>query len=183
MQEEIIDLKTLEFPIGKFTAPSEISEKHIQSWIATIKDFPSRLNTLCNPLSKEQLNWKYRPNGWNIQQVVHHCADSHMNGIIRTKLALTEDNPTIKPYPEHLWAELEDYQVNMEMSLQIIQSVHFKWSLLFESISSQQLERSYFHPEDQHSYSIAQQCGLFAWHCNHHFAHIEQALNAQGKFN
>ena len=90
-------MENLKYPIGKFQKPILISEKDLKTWISVIENFPNRIKLLTEKLSIEQLNWVYRPNGWTIKQVVHHCADSHMNSLIRFKLALTEDLPVINP--------------------------------------------------------------------------------------
>ena len=181
---EAIDLEKLRFPIGKFNRPESYSKEQLKNWINTIASFPNVIEETVMGLNTEQLNWKYRPDGWNIQQLVHHCADSHMNGIIRTKLALTEDCPTIKPYPEHLWAELRDtISLDISFALQTIKGVHQRWSMLLDDLSPEQLKREYYHPEDDTNYSIQEQCALYAWHCDHHMAHIKQALEAEGKYN
>ena len=102
------DLYQLRFPIGEFKAPDKITDVMISNWIDAIESFPEAVTAATKDLDTSQLNWKYRPNGWSIKQVVHHCADSHMNSIIRFKLALTEDTPTIRPYFEDRWANLSD---------------------------------------------------------------------------
>ncbi|HEY6144352.1 MAG TPA: putative metal-dependent hydrolase, partial [Flavobacterium sp.] len=139
--ENIFNLEKLRFPIGHFQKPDSISENDLKTWIATIENFPSKIKKLTSTLSVEELNWLYRPGGWCIKQVVHHCADSHMNSFIRFKLALTEDVPTIKPYEEQLWAELTDGNSNDILpSFQIIEGVHTRWTLLLKSFGSTELK-------------------------------------------
>ena len=128
-------------------------------------------------LNDEKLKNKYRPDGWTIKQVVHHCADSHINSFVRFKLALTEDVPAIKPYFEDRWAELSDSLSNdISDSIQILNSLHNKWVLLLRSLTVEQLHREFFHPETNKKISLKENIGLYAWHCNHHLAHIQLAI-------
>ena len=178
-----LDIEKLKFPIGKFQKLDSISDNDLETWIATIEDFSAKIKNLTSTLSVEELNWSYRPKGWSIKQVVHHCADSHINSFIRFKLALTEDVPTIKPYEEALWAELTDGNSNdISPSLQIIEGVHDRWVLLLKSFGSTELKRQFFHPGNLKTTSLAETIGLYAWHCNHHLAHIKQALLHKGQF-
>ena len=178
-----LNLEKLKFPIGKCPKIDDVSKNDLETWISTIEAFPSKIKSLTETLSVEELIWLYRPKGWNIKQVVHHCADSHMNSFIRFKLALTEDVPTIKPYEEALWAELADGNSNnISPSLQIIESVHIRWVLLLKSLSSKELKRQFFHPANLKISSLEETIGVYAWHCDHHMAHIEQALLHKGQF-
>ena len=177
------NLEKLKFPIGKCPKTDSISENDLENWIAIIENFPSKIKNLTETLSVEELNLIYRPKGWNIKQVVHHCADSHMNSLIRFKLALTEDVPNIKPYEEALWAELADGNSNdISPSIKIIEGVHARWVLLLKSLNSTELKRQFFHPENLKISSLEETIGVYAWHCNHHLAHIEQALLQKGQF-
>ena len=167
----------LKYPIGKFIKPETISENQLKSWISEIENFPNRIKILTENLSIENISWEYRKTGWSIKQVVHHCADSHMNSFIRFKLALTEENPTIKPYEEHLWAALDDGIDNdINPSLSIIENVHKRWVLLLKSLTLKQFGRTFYHPESKQKVTLKEATGLYAWHCNHHLAHIKQAL-------
>ena len=178
-----MDIEKLKFPIGKFIKPEIISNQDVLTWIETIEMFPSKLKNMVSNLSVEKLNWKYRPDGWKIKQVIHHCADSHMNSFIRFKLALTEDNPTIKPYEEAKWATLIDGDYDdISASLIILQGVHARWTMLLKSFDASDLTKTFTHPESKKTYELKEVIGLYAWHCNHHFAHIEQALIHKGKF-
>jgi hypothetical protein len=176
-------LESLKYPIGKFVKPTSISENDIENWIITLENFPSKIKSLTKNLSEEQLNWVYRPEGWSIKQVVHHCADSHMNSFMRFKLALTEDLPTIKPYEEQLWAMLADGNDNdISPSLQIIEGLHKKWVLLLKTFTKKEFSKQFIHPESKRIYTLDEVVGLYAWHCNHHNKHIEQALFYKGEF-
>lgn len=178
-----LDIEKLKFPIGKCPKIDDVSPNDLETWIDTIENFPSKIKTMTSTLSIEELNWIYRPKGWCIKQVVHHCADSHMNSLIRFKLALTEDVPTIKPYEEQLWAELSDGNSNdISSSIQIIEGVHARWVLLLKSLGAKELKRQFFHPENLKISSLEETIGVYAWHCNHHLAHIEQALLHKGQF-
>lgn len=177
------DIEKLKYPIGKFQKPNSISKEDLKTWIEAIENFPAKIRKLTATLSVQELNWVYRPKGWCIKQVVHHCADSHMNSIIRFKLALTEENPTIKPYQEELWAELVDGNSNAIFhSLQLIESVHNRWVLLLKSFEKAELERQYTHPATNKTSCLDEIIGMYAWHCDHHLAHIEQALAHKGQF-
>ncbi len=172
--DELYDLR---FPIGEFIAPKKYTKWLLQEWVSEITEFPDNLEAVVHKLTPEELLKTYRPNGWNIQQLVHHCADSHMNSIIRFKLTLTEDNPTIKPYEEGLWAELADGNTSsLENSLAIIKGVHGRWSLLLNRLSDEDLKRPFVHPESGNRVTIQENIGIYAWHCRHHLRHIQLAL-------
>lgn len=178
------DLEKLKFPIGVFNAPKSIDKSIIEQWITSIDAFPNRVEALTKNLNVKQLNWKYRPKGWSIKQVVHHCADSHMNSLIRFKLALTEDSPNIRPYWEDRWAELPDsLDDNLDSSLLLLKGLHQKWVFLLKQLSTQDLEREFVHPEHGKRFSLKENIGVYAWHCKHHLAHIEQAIRASGSYH
>lgn len=177
------ELEKLKFPIGQFQEPDFISKNDLEIWIEAIEKFPPKIKKLTETLSVKESNWIYRPQGWSIKQVVQHCADSHMNCFTRFKLALTEDNPTIKPYEETKWAELADGNSNIILpSIQIIEGVHTRWVLLLKSFGKEELKRQFTHPASNKTFCLDKIIGLYAWHCNHHLAHIEQALLYKGQF-
>ncbi|AFM41536.1 DinB family protein [Desulfosporosinus acidiphilus SJ4] len=162
----------LRYPIGQFNMSEDVSLDQVENLIAQIEVLPRLLADSVKDLSKEQLNSSYRPGGWTIRQVVHHIADSHMNGYIRFKLALTENNPTIMPYNEALWAELEDARtLPVEVSLKLIETLHERWAFLMRSLSGTELNCQFRHPEAG-DVSLRKGIGLYAWHGNHHLAHI-----------
>jgi DinB superfamily len=177
------ELDNLKFPVGKYSQAEGITEHTLQQWITELSDFPVSMENLILRLSIEELEWPYRPGGWNIRQVVHHCADSHMNSLIRFKLALTEENPVIKPYEEQLWAELPDYQVPVSGSLNILKGVHSHWVVLLKNLTEAQFNRTFIHPASNRIFTLKEALGLYAWHSKHHLAHIKQALKYQGKFD
>lgn len=167
----------LKFPIGKFEKPKQITSEILSKWIQNIEQFHDKLSKVVSGLTDNQLDTPYRDGGWTIRQVVHHCADSHMNSLMRFKLALTEDNPTIKPYYEDRWAELPDgKKMDLAPSLQIISGLHTRWVYLLNSFTAEELERTFVHPEHNQSVTIKENIGIYAWHCNHHLAHITQLI-------
>ncbi len=169
--EELEVMIDLHYPIGKFNYEGDPSPDLIEMWIQDIEATPPLLTEAVKNLSNEQLNTTYRPGGWTIRQVVHHLADSHMNSYIRFKLALTENNPTIKPYKEELWAELPDSKLPVEISLALLGALHTRWVTLIRSMQPTDLEKTFVHP-DSGTVNIGVSIGLYAWHGRHHIAHI-----------
>lgn len=172
-------MQNLQYPIGKFSAPTEFSRELIDSYIAIIKSFPEKITAATKNLSAQQLNTPYRPEGWTVMQVVNHCADSHMNSIIRLKLALTEEKPTVKGYNESEWAKLAD-SINfpIDASLKIIEGVHARWIAILNSMSDADFHKSFIHPFSGKEISLFVNTALYAWHCEHHLAHIGIVANA-----
>lgn len=169
----------LRFPVGRFESPSPIIPSHIEDWISDIESFPKRVESLVAGKSSSDLAQTYRPGGWTAAQVIHHCADSHMNSVIRFKLALTEDVPTIRPYYEDRWAELADSRTTeVQNSIQFLIHLHFRWVVLLRSLNEADLKREFIHPEDDQKVSLAENIGIYAWHCRHHLAHIRIALKS-----
>lgn len=170
------DLDKLKYPIGKFQQPEIVEKEQIEDWIKIIEEFPKKLTAEVRNLDVADLQKNYRPDGWTIMQVVNHCADSHMNSMMRFKLALTEDTPTIKPYLENLWAELSDSKgFPIESALKILEGLHERWVHLLKGLSEQDLERQFIHPESNALISIKTNIGIYAWHCEHHLAHVKNA--------
>ncbi len=176
------ELQQLKYPIGEFTLPNTISAQDISKWIDDIEKLPNDIENLTASLTENELNYIYRPNGWTIKQVVHHCADSHINSITRFKLALTEDTPTIRPYFEDRWAKLNDYQEPIDTAISILKGVHTKLGILIRNFNEEDLQRTFVHPEHGKIFTLKETIGLYAWHSNHHLAHIEQALEYKGRF-
>lgn len=170
-------LEQLKYPIGKENTPAIIDEAQIKEWIKTLEEFPEKLAALVSLLSDKQLNTHYRENGWTIRQVVHHCADSHQNSYIRFKWALTEDKPVIKVYYEEKWAELFDSTAApIDLSLNVLKALHCKWVYLLKGLNSENLKQVFIHPEGNETVSLATNIGIYAWHCEHHYAHIYNLL-------
>ncbi|MGA2022261.1 MAG: YfiT family bacillithiol transferase [Candidatus Sulfotelmatobacter sp.] len=162
----------LRFPIGKFHYEGPLTEDQKQKYLADIEQAPANLRAAVRGLSDQQLDTPYRPEGWTVRQVTHHVPDSHLNAYIRFKLALTEDDPTIKPYAEDRWAQLADTQTTpVEVSLTMLDSLHDRWVRLLRSLKPDEWKRTFRHP-DLGEVSLEKNLALYAWHGRHHVAHI-----------
>tara|TARA_R110002050_G_scaffold74772_5_gene160188 strand:+ start:5481 stop:6029 length:549 start_codon:yes stop_codon:yes gene_type:complete len=171
------ELQKLKYPIGQFDCPKSISKEHISSWVSILEHFPSKLENLVKDLTNEQLDMHYRPGGWTIRQVVHHLSDSHHHSYTRFKWALTEDKPIIKAYYEERWAELIDSKTApIEMSLLHLRVIHTKLVYLLKTLNEDDLNKCFIHPETNSEVLLSFNIGNYAWHSNHHYAHIENLL-------
>ncbi|MDF2431892.1 MAG: hypothetical protein JWP44_1523 [Mucilaginibacter sp.] len=166
----------MKFPTGKFKPPVSYTAEDLRGWITTIKEFPGRLRQAIISLNEKQLDTPYRTGGWTIRQVVHHVADSHMNSLMRFKWALTEENPTIKPYEEADWALLADYRLPVESSLKILEGIHLHWVTLLESFTGDEWNRTFLHPASGDTTQLKKALALYAWHCKHHLAHVTETI-------
>lgn len=174
------DLEALKFPIGKFAWSGDISEEQRLCWIQEIEEMPGQLRNAVEGLDSRQLDTPYRPGGWTVRQIVHHLADSHMNSLIRFKLALTEERPIIKPYDEARWAELDDSRAaDISLSLVLLDELHARWGLLLRSLQEGQWERTFVHP-DSGVIRLDANLGTYAWHGRHHIAHITSLRTRMG---
>lgn len=154
-------------PAGDYVADPRPSAVRRAELISEIEYLPARLEQLVDGLTAEHLNTKYR--NWTIRQIVHHLADSHLNGYIRTKLTLTEERPTIKPYDESKWSQLPDIvHTDINASFKILAGVHARWAATFQAMTADEFDREYIHPEYQRAFRLAEQLGLYAWHGRHH---------------
>lgn len=171
---------SLSYPIGRYQEPEFIEPENIKSSIEAIEELPELLYSITENLDDNQLLIPYRPGGWNSKQVIHHIADSHLNAFIRFKLSLTEKVPVIKPYEEADWAKQDDYNVEIISSLKIIEGLHHRWVVLMNSISPQEWERSYFHPQSGKIVPIKNVVNLYAWHGKHHAAQISSLKERMG---
>ena len=170
----------LRYPVGQFESSGQVNDAQRAGFIQTIADTPGKLKAAVAGLSKQQLETPYRDGGWTVRQVVHHLADSHMNAFCRTKLALTEENPTIKPYDESKWAVTADVaQAPAEGSLAIVDAVHQRWTLLLRSMKPADFARKLFHPE-RGSMTVDELIALCAWHSRHHVGHITELRKRSG---
>lgn len=161
----------LKYTIGKFEFDETAGSKEINEWIAGIDHLPDQLEHAVVGLSGQQLDTPYREGGWTIRQVVHHLGDSHMNAFIRTKLLLTESEPVITAYDEKKWARLRDSELPVETSLAILKGLHKRWVRILEFVSQEEWEKKLNHPE-KGLISLKRITALYAWHGNHHLAHI-----------
>ncbi len=162
----------LRYPIGNYIA-QPFSDKQLQEWLSDIKNLPQHLENAVLNLDAAQLDAVYREGGWMVKQVVHHVADSHMNAYIRFKLGLTEENPTIRPYDEVLWAGMKDsLELPINISLTLTHALHSRWYHILKNLSQQDLNRTVFHPEHKKEMTLWHLLGMYAWHGRHHVAHI-----------
>ncbi len=170
----------LQYPVGKFQKKENISASERNAMIEGISQAPAKLRAAVRGLSPKQLATPYRPEGWTVMQVVHHVADSHANAYIRFKLALTEDEPTIKPYNEKKWAELEDSRSTpVEVSLAMTEAVHHRWNLLMHAAAPGDFARTLRHPE-MGVMNLDGLLQLYHWHGRHHVAHITSLRERNG---
>jgi len=170
----------LRYPVGKFIYEGPLSQDQKQKCVADIEQAPGKLRAAVANLSPPQLDTPYRPEGWTVRQVVHHVPDSHLNAYIRVKLALTEDEPTIKPYAEDRWAELADTKTTpIDVSLTMLDCLHTRWVTLLRSLLPEDWKRTFRHPE-MGVMDLEKATALYAWHCRHHVAHITTLRDRNG---
>jgi DinB superfamily len=168
------------FPIGKFHYDGPPTEAQRAQFIANIEQIPAALRAAVKGLSPQQLDTPYREGGWTVRQVAHHVPDSHMNAYVRYKLALTEDDPTIKPYAEDRWAQLADTKSTpVEVSLTLLDSLHSRWVKLLRSLKPEDWKRTFRHPE-LGSVSLEKNLALYSWHGQHHVAHVTELRKRMG---
>ena len=174
------ELEELRYPVGRFSRRDDVTTEERAGLIDEIAALPSRLRSAVADLSDEQLDTSYRPDGWTVRQLVHHVADSHVNAYVRFKLALTEEKPTIKPYDQAAWAELPDARTEpVEISLDILDAVHHRWTLLLRTLDEKQWSRVFRHPEIG-EVSLDTNLQLYAWHSRHHLAHVTTLAEREG---
>jgi uncharacterized damage-inducible protein DinB len=174
---EVLD--DLRYPIGRFRSTTDISPQARPSQIQTLRELPAALEAAVADLSDSQLDTPYRDGGWTVRQLVHHVADSHANSYVRFKLALTEDWPTIKPYDEAAWANLNDSTLPIDVSLALLGAVHTRWVALLESMTDADFERGFNHPESGRQ-NLAKALAIYVWHSRHHTAHITSLRARKG---
>src|SRR6266403_3653140 len=168
------------YPVGRFAPPSTITHDDRTDAIATLAELPEQLRNAVDGLSFAQLSTPYREGGWTLRQVVHHVADSHMNAYVRVKLALTEDEPTIRPYMEKPWAELPEAKSGpVELSLGLLESLHARWTILLRNIKPSEWKRTFRHPEIG-VLNLEKTLALYSWHGRHHVAHVTSLRQRMG---
>jgi hypothetical protein len=174
-----IALDELRYPVGRFTA-AEWTPEVRRAALDDLAALPERMRAAVSDLDDRQLDSPYRPGGWTVRQVVHHVADSHMNGFMRIKLALTEETPAIKPYDENTFATLGDMALPVGISLNLLDALHARWLALYAAMSDAQFTRAFYHPELQEAFTLARHAQLYAWHSRHHVAHVTTLRQRQG---
>ena len=173
-------MEDLRYPIGKLSLPESTTASQRQEWIRDLAEAPTQLRAAAAGLTPEQIETPYRPGGWTVRQVIHHVPESHLNAYVRSKLALTEDDPVIKPYDEARWAELPDVVTTpLEVSLTLLESLHLRWVRMFELLTEAEFARCFRHPE-LGPVRLDQQLALYAWHGRHHTAHIAGLRRRRG---
>lgn len=170
----------LRYPIGKaqdqpFPPSGPYSEVALERFLYDIRELPGILEHAVLNMDDGELDTPYRTGGWTVRQVVHHVADSHMNAFIRFKLALTEDNPVIKPYDQDAWAALSDVtSTPVDLSLALLRGLHARWHELMKNMSAADWQRTFFHPQQNRAITLWSTAGMYAWHGRHHTAQIMQ---------
>jgi hypothetical protein len=175
-----VDLETLQYPIGRSPRNIESSSQNRDEWLRTIEDTPGEVRRVVSGLTDVQLATPYRPGGWTVRQVVHHYADDHLNSYVRFKLALTEEQPAIKPYGEALWAELPDArQGPIEPSLTLLAALHQRWVQAWRALTPSDWLRTFHHPK-RGPVSLENLAALYAWHGKHHVAQVRALRTRSG---
>ena len=168
------------FPVGDFVIDPAVTDEKRRRWIAEMAQTPANLRVALAGLSDDQLNTHYREGGWTLRQVAHHLADAHINGFVRFKLALTEDNPLIKTYEETLWAEtIDGREAPVELSLKLLEALHERWIILLDALRESDFAKSFGHPQ-RGVMTIDKAIQLYAWHGVHHTAHITRLRERKG---
>ena len=165
----------LRYPIGlPVLPPTPLTPAERAPYLQQLAELPALLTAAARQAGGERLQRPYRPGGWTGRQVIHHLADSHLNAYVRFRLALTEDNPTIRPYDEAAWAELPDVAATpITVSLSLLESLHSRWLTLLHHLDEAQWQRTFHHPETQKTTTLDQVLALYAWHGQHHLAHVD----------
>jgi DinB superfamily len=167
----------LKYPIGRSPFPNDFDFSEVKKNIQDISDLPAQVSQVLKSVSPSKLGKTYRENGWTGLQVLHHIVDSHINGFCRLKLALTETNPTIKPYEEQEWSELVDYDEKMiEPSIALLHALHVKWAYLMKSLTEENWSRTFYHPGNKQITTLFQHVAIYSWHGRHHLEHIRIAI-------
>lgn len=174
-------MSDLRYPIGKFQWEDNLSDARRRELIEQIAEAPSKVRAAVAGLDERQLDTPYRDGGWTVRQLVHHLADSHMNAYVRFKLALTEDEPTIKTYEQDRWAETVDSRTaSAEISLALLDGLHHRWAILLRSMRAEDFARKFNHPE-WGPMTLERLLGLYAWHGRHHTAHLTALRERNGR--
>ncbi|CAN5228018.1 bacillithiol transferase BstA [soil metagenome] len=160
------------YPIGKFAPQESYSREEVKKNIDRIESLPEKLKAAISGLDNAQLDTPYRDGGWTLRQVVHHLPDSHLNAYVRTKWTLTENNPIIKAYDEKAWANTPETAGPTELSVSLLQSLHTKWVVILKSLSPEQLQRTFTHPDTKKQVPLDRMIAMYAWHGEHHLAHV-----------
>ncbi|WP_019987106.1 YfiT family bacillithiol transferase [Rudanella lutea] len=173
-------MTNLQYPIGPFVYGQPHTPEQVREAIDHIANQAHRFTELVGKWGDDRLDTPYRPEGWTVRQLVHHVADSHMNAYIRTKLALTEDNPTIKPYEEGEWAKLPDSALPASHSLVILSNLHDRWVAVLRGLNEADFDRTYYHPGSGRTFTLGEVIRNYQWHGEHHYQHIYRLAERNG---
>ena len=173
-------MSDLRYPIGQFQFDGHPTAEERARWLDAIAAAPARVQAAVQGLTTPQLDTPYRPGGWTVRQVVHHLVDSHLNAYLRCKLALTESNPTIKPYDEARWADGPEYRAEIGPSLALLELLHARWVTVWRSLSNEQFGRTFYHPEARATFTLDRVLAMYAWHGAHHAAHVTELRRREG---
>ncbi|GAA4349370.1 bacillithiol transferase BstA [Hymenobacter saemangeumensis] len=170
----------LRYPIGRAVLPEQrLTPAERAVLIQQVAELPAQLTATARAVGGERLQLPYRPGGWTGRQVIHHLADSHMNCYFRYRLALTEENPTVRPYDETAWAELPDVEASpITVSLTLLEALHSRWVTLLHHLSEEQWQRTFYHPAQDRDFRLDQALAMYAWHGQHHLAHLKSLIAA-----
>jgi hypothetical protein len=173
----------LRYPIGHFKPPEKYTSQIMEDYKINLLFFPTKLRKEVEKLTDAQLDTTYRVGGWTIRQIVHHLADSQINAYVRFKLALTEEQPFVKPYYEDKWAKLEDsLKLPIEPSLKILEGIHHRWAFMIDQLSVDERNRTFIQPEEMKAYHLKEHIARYVWHGQHHLAHIVNLKKDRGWF-
>jgi len=173
-------MEDIRYPIGKFSPQETYSADDLKAFIARIESLPSKLEAAVKGMSDQQLDTPYRDGGWTVRQVIHHVPDSHVNAYIRTKWTLSEETPLIKAYDEKVWAETPETKLAPDISLNVLKALHAKWVELLKRIPAADLKKEFTHPETKKNVSLERLMHTYAWHGDHHLAHITSLKKRMG---
>lgn len=164
-----------QFPIGRYQIPAEYNRNILNQWITDIEELPYKINEIITNIDDDSRKKQYRNGSWDVNTLIHHIADSHLHGYVRTKLILTEERPKVSTYEENEWIKLADNENDCHDSIMFLFGIHHRWSTILKELTEEQLERVMIHP-DNGEVTLKQMLSLYAWHGNHHLEHIKIAL-------
>lgn len=165
--------ESLQYPIGKFAPQEAYTKQELEQCILRIETLPARVEYIIKNFSDKHFDTAYRNGGWSARQVLHHLSDSHMHAYIRFKWTLTESTPVIKAYNEKLWAETQEVKLDPTISLNLLKALHIKWVALIKSLTAEDLQKEYIHPETKKHVRLDRLVAMYAWHGDHHLGHLE----------
>lgn len=177
MENTTLDAR--KFPIGRFAKPADYSPAAVAAAIAALEALPGKVLAEVANLSDTDWQRTYRPGGWTVRKVLSHLVDANVNNYTRFKFALTEENPAIKPYLEDLWSDLQDAREgDVKPTLDLLVAIQAKWVQCLRSLGEAEFRRAFFHPRMDRAVPLFEAVGMYAWHSDHHLAHIRLALQS-----